>query len=595
MPISPSIASRTDFETDSEFMVYKLFNSLFGSCEDKWVFANVNYVDAGRKLNGQVDFIYLDNEIILFVEVKGGAIHFDERTQKITKDYGGASKDPFKQVTDYLYDFRNKKIKDRFGSEYFDQKIGFGYCVLLPSGAKPPKFVDDFSIGEGIWTIEYSPKFIGDIDDLSQTKNFLAFLKKLKQTWRTHKHNSGHNGLSLSEVVRLASFIRDNLSFEIPLPKYLQINDEQTVFYTKKQGETLLNLISRNKTFGFLINGGPGSGKTLIARELLIKRRALDESVLFICRNKSLADFLRSEIKEENAELLEKANIIHLKGLFEQTLKENTFLNTPELPNEKQLCAILIKNKERLVNLSIYDYLIIDEGQDLFFRENIEALELYIKGGFKFKHFSIFMDKDTQNSYGDFEEGYFNEFLLKYQPVQYMLESNCRNTKGIIETSNLYTGVQACECMKTANLKERPAFWDSENELLNLIKIKTNELLNKKVLKRQITILSDSYLIKKIVSEDIYRYEIWDEEKEFSFRQDRIMVMTPESFKGLENNIIIFTGTSTFNPERIEDVALWHIAFTRAKDNLYLFLPLKFKDTLLKLYLKNSKKLLFSE
>jgi hypothetical protein len=73
------------------------------------------------------------------------------------------------------------------------------------------------------------------------------------------------------------------------------------------------------------------------------------------------------------------------------------------------------------------------------------------------------------------------------------------------------------------------------------------------------------------------------------------MVMTPESFKGLENNIIIFTGTSTFNPERIEDVALWHIAFTRAKDNLYLFLPLKFKDTLLKLYLKNSKKLLFSE
>ena len=588
MPISPHTATREYFETDSEFKVFNLFNSLFGVKDDKWVFANVNYVDAGRKLNGQVDYIYLDNEIVLFFEVKGGNIQFDENTKKIIKNYDGRPKDPFKQVTDYLFDFRNNKIKDKFKESYFEQKLAFGYCVLLPDGLKPSNFVNDFNKGNGLWTIEYSPKYIGDFDDLYNLQNFTKFINNLKNIWKTHKCNSYHNGLTSDEVKQVSSFIREKLSFEIPLPKYLQINERETIYYTEQQSREILKLVSKNIQHGFIINGGPGTGKTLIARELLVKRKSLNEKVLFVCRNKSLADFLRNDIKDENSDLLIDTTIIHINGLFENTIKKNFKMDFDSL-DETDLPEFLLNNKDLLEGIRTFDYLIIDEGQDLFFEKNIEVLEMFLKGGLESKHFCIFLDIDTQNSYGDYDSIYFNDFISKYNPLQTSLEKNCRNIRGIIETSYIYTGTKTCECMKTTNIVSKPIFWDSKNDLFNLIKFEIKKLLANNVPIRSISVLTSENLINEIVSLDLNIFKKWNKEEDFFFSKERIMVMTPEDFKGLENNIIIFTGTTSFNPQKSEDVALWHIAFTRAKDNLFLFFP-KYQFKLIsELYFQNRK------
>ncbi len=592
MAISPIIAQRHDFASDGEYDIFLLFNQLFANDTSVCILANVNYVQANRKLNGQVDFIYIDNQVVLFIEVKGGSIYFDKDQRKFFKSYTNSEeKDPFKQVTDYLYDFRDKKIKRRFSNLYLDQKIALGYCVLLPQTLKPQHF-KKFQKGEGIWTIEYDPEVTGDLNDVLSLDTFSKFLERVKRYWLKHPHNKHHNGINSDEFKMLSTYIRDDLKFEIPLPKYFEISDEETKFYTRKQAEVILKLVSFNEGFGFAVMGGPGTGKTLIARELLVKLRGQGKKVLFVCQNKSLADFLRSDIRNENASLLDDANVVHLDKLFQDILIENNIpCDVKKLDTWNELPSALLSNRT-LLNIDSYDYVIVDEGQDIFYEAKMLAIELFLKGGFESYNFSVFLDKDAQNTYGTFDEDYFRLFKKKFHVIVQPLSENCRNTQGIVRTSTLYTGISEGSCMKKANTIFKPVFWNSEDELINLIQNTVNDLDSKNVPLRMISILCEEDMVEKIKCIDTYKFSIWQYDKDFKFEKNRIMVLSTQHFKGLENNIIIFTGTKEFDSNSQIHKAIWHVAFTRAKDLLYLFLPSSIKSQLTESYFKNAKPLI---
>jgi hypothetical protein len=559
MAISPSIATRNDFDSEGEFKVYSLFNSIYGDSEEISVFGNVNYIGAGRSLHGQIDFIYLDNDIILFIEVKGTDIYYDANRNKWYKSYQKTKEvDPFKQVTDYLYDFRDNKLRQKFSGQYLDQKIAIGYGVILPETLKPKDF-EKYQKGIGSSTIEYDPEITGDIDNCGKIDDFKNFIKKLKRYWQVHPQNRNKNGLDENELNQLSKYIRSDLKFEIPLPKYFEKSEDETRFYTKKQAEFVLKMISHNVGKGFIVEGGPGTGKTLIAREYIVSLSNRENKTLFVCFNKSLADFLEADIRKENPQILNFVDIISFNNLIEK--KED--------PNKT------------------WDYLVIDEGQDIFSHANMALLESFLKGGYAKGQFLICLDKDNQNTYGVFEEKYFEEFRLKHASVC-PLDENCRNTLGIIKSSSNFLGVKAMECMKQQTTLSKPTYWATKEDLFLKINTVVLDLLNKGVHLKMISILTEENNIPGIIAMNHKLFTTWNQQNKFVFPEDKILVMTPEDFKGMENNVIIFTGTQDYNPHETINRSLWHVAFTRAKDNLILLLNEQFKTALTSEYFKNN-------
>lgn len=75
-----------------------------------------------------------------------------------------------------------------------------------------------------------------------------------------------------------------------------------------------------------------------------------------------------------------------------------------------------------------YDYLIVDEGQDIFRKSHMAALEKGLAGGFESGHFVVFMDYDYQNIYGTFDKS-ISVCLKPYILHLFLL---CRTIAGII-------------------------------------------------------------------------------------------------------------------------------------------------------------------
>ena len=76
-----------------------------------------------------------------------------------------------------------------------------------------------------------------------------------------------------------------------------------------------------------------------------------------------------------------------------------------------------------------YDYVVIDEGQDLLLAETIDVINILLVGGLGKGKWSIFLDPN-QNIFNNSEE---YDFAMEYlkdisNPVIYTLNYNCRNT-----------------------------------------------------------------------------------------------------------------------------------------------------------------------
>jgi superfamily I DNA/RNA helicase len=142
--------------------------------------------------------------------------------------------------------------------------------------------------------------------------------------------------------------------------------------------------------------------------------------------------------------------------------------------------------------------------------------------------------------------------------------------------------------MKQQTTLSKPTYWATKEDLFLKINTVVLDLLNKGVHLKMISILTEENNIPGIIAMNHKLFTTWNQQNKFVFPEDKILVMTPEDFKGMENNVIIFTGTQDYNPHETINRSLWHVAFTRAKDNLILLLNEQFKTALTSEYFKNN-------
>src|SRR5690606_31877155 len=120
---------------------------------------------------------------------------------------------------------------------------------------------------------------------------------------------------------------------------------------------------------GAIVVGGPGTGKTLLATELATKHERNNYSVLLVCFNKNLATHLHQKIHPSTVK------VIHLHGLYSElmTLHKWHYQGSEENLFDQALPLFILQNIET-ADIQLFDYLIIDEGQDLLNEYHFDVL-----------------------------------------------------------------------------------------------------------------------------------------------------------------------------------------------------------------------------
>ena len=260
----------------------KVYEALSTLPDEYRVYHSVSYIVAGRGRavrEGEIDFLVIHPDLgMLCLEVKGGRISYDgrSRTWKST-DLGGvahAISNPFKQaqfqVKDLLRLIAEKK-------PWGDKTVRFthGHGVVFPD-------------------IEYIPpnEPIGAprdlvIDSSDLLNGFAARITRLFGYWKrpTSEKMTSRQVKQLGQQILAPHFdLGLTLNAEIAWEErsLAALDDEQSI---------CLDFLSLNERA--IVEGGAGTGKTLIALETARRLATDGADVLLLCFNRPLASQLR--------------------------------------------------------------------------------------------------------------------------------------------------------------------------------------------------------------------------------------------------------------------------------------------------------------
>jgi len=318
-----------------------------------------------------------------------------------------------------------------------------------------------------------------------------------------------------------------------------------------------------------LFSGTAGTGKTLLALEES-KRKALnDQNIILLCFNKILAgrlkkitsEFPKSKNIDSNSIHKFMYKIIEKAGLANLLVKKKNNVNEDRL--FKEIYPEIFLQAIKKIDFVPYDYLIIDECQDLINDTNLMVFDHILKKGLDKGKWSFFGDFEKQSMY----ENDSNIELLsifsftKYEP----LNINCRNSIRVSNQNEIMTGVTYSRCLNIDN---------DENVTLKFPIMSSNikefdSIISKLIidgvdLDRITTLYPEKSFWSHLISESSHKNIL---------AEGSIGHSTIHSFKGLENDIIIVIGFKELLSRKARQ--LLYIAISRATFKLYLIFDSK--------------------
>lgn len=571
---------KSEFESDGERILYTKFR-LDGSTKSMFILHSVFTSHHIKNMSGELDFLVLaPNEGFFTIEVKHGGISRKNGEWCFTNRHGKTNCKkigPFEQQSATMNSIRNyvlKKIKHKKEMHDRFERILWGSGVAFTS---MPEFVDfgpeghswqvltkqglHLPIGTYISTLskgshrEHSAKYWYDVNKSRPTKKDCEDLVKILR---------GDFEINYSEINRMID------------------NEARIEDYTKEQF-SLLDFANYNQRC--LIEGGAGTGKTLMALEVLKRKASKNLNIGLFCFNKRLGEKLGNSISNINTYknstvfcgTLHKYMLNQTKSQLPSKIEEHEKFFSETLPLEFLIGCDSIEDDNKL------DFLILDEAQDLITLNYLEVFDTLLKGGLRNGNWIIFGDFSNQAIYSVDALKIF-ELLNSHSSFTRFptLKINCRNTKNIAEHNTLFTGV------------ELPKF-TSRNHEGNIVCCrypkdhpKEIEKILLEIEKRGIPLSKVTLLSPKKIDHTI----ISDCEPVFKLIKKGVQYSTIHGFKGLENNIIILYDFDNVSSDRMQ--RLLYVGISRATQELYLVLDQKLEESVVRLVKNNYSKTLLS-
>ncbi len=493
----------------------------------------------GEEIDGECDFIVAQAQLgILTLEVKGGAVAYDPRTDKwTTRDRWKVThtiKNPVRQARSAKHELLRRLNES---PHWKARRIRARHGVVLPHSSAPPS---DLGADMPRWMFCFSDGFENRLRDW--------ILERLGDAPPDEGRTRplGPDGLHALETILAKPF-----QLRTPLGALLSRDDAAIQVLTQQQFHILRAIEAVPRV---AISGGAGTGKTVLAIEEAGRCSELGARTLFVCYNRPLAVEVRRRLKggppvtvmtfhELCADMTRCAGIPQPEGVPETQLFEELW---PEL---------LMQAFERLPD-ERYDAIIVDEGQDFLPLWWIAVEAALAPNGV----FRTFFD-NNQRVYASAIRLPENVDLV---PIRLTL--NLRNTRRIHElVRQHYTGYEI-EAIGPEGVEVRWIRADTPDDLTQRISDCVVQLDSlERVPPDDIAVLvATEKAIDRVAPSNRIggcRTARCDEDMD-----GRIVVDSIRRFKGLERPVVVIAAT----PDTVIDMELPYVALSRARTHLVI-------------------------
>jgi len=485
-----------------------------------------------KKVEGQIDFILLSKYGILIIEVKGGGLRVDENDNYITFDKTGeyVTQNPFNQAKEYTHTLK----------QLIDEGVFVYRAVVLPHEAgfelRGPQL-------EGYKNLFFSKKdFLnlkGGEDDKAINKILFEFLidlgkssrskilKELNPNWNAERINNKR----FEKYPELSSKKLKSIKYQLfPIQSSYGYNPEKinSEIILKENYETLKGLRRNRKV---IIQGAPGTGKTVLAKKFLAENILMHKKGIYYCANR----LIKSKIEH---------SIIRDYGVNESLIKFKVYSEltmTEDISND-------------------IEFIIFDEAQEYFTKGLFELIEKF-EEKMELPKLLVLYDPKQTIIYNFNDISFYTDFYIENGFTHYLFDENyrCGQNKNIINLSN--------EILISKNNKEDESVILMENKL-RVIK----EIIDEpKFLKSEQIILIHSALIDdfKEIAKDYFKGELEELVSDnINIPSSKIRFTTPIKYRGLENKSVYLITDELSEKSKVQN----YVAVTRAMDAVKIIL-----------------------
>ncbi|MGM0597940.1 MAG: NERD domain-containing protein [Myxococcota bacterium] len=532
----------------------KLYNAFRKQLDDDYViYHSLEYLIEYKATEGEVDFLIVHpRHGILIIECKGYGVHYNKAQKCWTRRKHKLRKAPGKQARDQKFDLLSK-FKKKFKRSPFHFKHPFpvlmGHGVAFPVNAFEKDSLPNDLVSEIIIDS-------GDMQDLdTKIKSIYEFWNRKKMEFVSLKASEFR--YLLNNVINPTLNVVNNLNNKLE-------NQRNSLSILSLDQRKTLDSIWANKKI--LINGGAGTGKTMLALEAGRRFNEEGKRVLLLCFNKYLGAYLSRKVEEFESESKITATCFHefcfrcdeqaggnKRQIAIDKRGDNDFWND-ELPQTIFDCL-----NEGLIEK--YDALIVDEAQD--FRNTwFELLELCLKDDNS--RMAIFYDKEQNLFRGE------NSYLEEVEAFKFSLNENFRNTGNITKLirtfkhPELRSPFQVPKGVEPKYIRQK-----SRKKTIKTLNNMVGSLTGKqKISAEKITILTPHVIDKSTLAGVKNIAGIRVSNHPFS-RKNKLLLTTIGKFKGLESDIVFLLDIDSSDP--LCSKRRLYVAVSRAKLLLYVF------------------------
>jgi hypothetical protein len=538
---------------DGEINVYRrLFNELNNKDEEYLIWHDLKFATHSESRNpynkseAQIDFLLICKEGICVIEVKGGYVEF--HNSEFYHKYEGKlelmKQNPLKQAEGYKFTLKEKVLQK------YSKKLFIDVCVF-------PFTNIDFSqqrnlFGEVVYSNIQSER--GIILTQFISNRFISTKNKLEG-----KHNFVFTELTNNELIDIRKILSPSLGDSNKF-----ITNKETYEWLGLKNFEVFGGLSKNQRV--LIEGIPGCGKTTFALGYADQKRQLKG--LYLCWNRLLKIQIEYRVKERQLSNLEVNT--YFSFLKELGVHNLCFDDSIDDFRNKVLTFFSMNIEKQ------YDYIIIDEGQDIINR-GVESLLNKLTGqGNGLESGNLLFLCDSEQAYTLNEENisddidllsmYFSNYQMNHTHRS-VNNPNIRDLASRILEDVYQLGNQLTIDLFPNIVMQFTTFKEAKSQMvkdfLKPIRDSNNSLRGKDCI-----LLVESSLLK---SDNIEELIINDcevlTEKNVTDSSNVLRYTSPLKYKGLEkeNVALIVKQPTAINQNEI------YVGITRAKSNIKIY------------------------
>ncbi|MCB9292600.1 MAG: NERD domain-containing protein/DEAD/DEAH box helicase [Lewinellaceae bacterium] len=546
----------TEFESNGEKLMYFNFKN-DGSARNMYVLHSVFTNYHLQNVSGELDFLVLAPGMGIFaIEVKHGRVARKDGVWEFTNKKGKTTKktkSPFAQVSHTMHSLRNfivNKVKDNQKQREKLSNLLWGTGVAFTSF----EYLPDVGQEAESWQIFIKEGLRMKIGQYINSLSIGFHNKFSGKPW----YDSNESRPTRKDCEMIIQIIRGDFDTSYTDLNKLRESDQLIEEFTKEQFQ-LLDITNYNDRC--LFEGAAGTGKTLLALELFRRKVERNLKIGLFCYNRKLGkhlSFLTEKLKT-------KSN--YYAGSLHGYLLQNTDINISKYDHNffsEELPFEFLLQKEDLSNEEKFDFLVIDEAQDLITPYYLEVFDHVLKGGLKKGLWTFFGDFSNQAIF--LNQSQQDLFSLLKQKSDFVnlppLKVNCRNTKVIARQNTLLTGTKFPEFLH-GGLQGKPIVqrFPAKGSYILVIEKIVRELQETGIPVSDIILLAPRKFDSSTLGSSEFIKKLFGDGLSFS---------TIQAYKGLEKNIVIIYDFNELASGHAQ--CLLYVALSRARQMLYIVL-----------------------